>query len=126
LREHASSPRDTVMLEPLGYIGYFSGLRMQDYPGLASREVVEIRKRLGPSAEGNVFVEMKPDWFVLRPWEALRLKDLLVMSYDRAGVFDATEKVRATRWLPGRRYLEFDQKFLVFRRKPHVDAAPAD
>ena len=31
LREH-SQPGDTVFLEPLGYIGYFSGLRMHDFP----------------------------------------------------------------------------------------------
>jgi len=28
LRAHAASPRDTVLLEPLGYIGYFSGLKI--------------------------------------------------------------------------------------------------
>src|SRR6185312_4860456 len=46
LRDHAKTPQDTVMLEPLGYIGYFSGLKMLDYPGLASKEMVEVRKRL--------------------------------------------------------------------------------
>ena len=34
LRAHAASPQDTVFLEPLGYIGYFSGLKMLDHPGL--------------------------------------------------------------------------------------------
>ncbi len=40
LREHAKSPHDTVFLESLGYIGYFSQLKMLDFPGLSSPEVV--------------------------------------------------------------------------------------
>ena len=48
LRAHAASPRDTVLLEPLGYIGYFSGLKMYDFPGLCSKEMVAVRRRLGP------------------------------------------------------------------------------
>ena len=43
LREHSSAKR-TVYLEPLGYIGYFSGLRMHDFPGLVSPEVVRLRR----------------------------------------------------------------------------------
>ena len=69
LGAHARTPHDTVMLEPLGYIGYFSGLKMLDLPGLASKEVVEVRKRLGPYKENQVFLELKPDWLVLRPGE---------------------------------------------------------
>ena len=47
LRDHAKTPHDSVMLEPLGYIGYYSGLKMLDYPGLASKEMVAARKRFG-------------------------------------------------------------------------------
>src|SRR5262249_25684700 len=36
LAAHARSGRDTVLVEPLGYIGYFSNLKMYDYPGLSS------------------------------------------------------------------------------------------
>src|SRR5262249_50699632 len=37
-------PGDTVFLEPLGYIGYFSGAKTYDYPGLSSPEVVAARR----------------------------------------------------------------------------------
>src|SRR5581483_2625511 len=43
LRSHAA-PDDTVFLEPLGYIGYYSQLKTYDMPGLSSREVVAVRK----------------------------------------------------------------------------------
>ena len=43
LRANAA-PGDRVYLEPLGYIGYFSGLKMLDWPGLASPEVVAARR----------------------------------------------------------------------------------
>ena len=36
LKANARSPQDTVYLEPLGYIGFFSQLKMYDFLGLAS------------------------------------------------------------------------------------------
>ena len=126
LRAHAQTPHDTVMLEPLGYIGYYSGLKMLDCPGLASKEVVETRKRLGPLAEHEVALELMPDWLVQRPIEAhfggFLDPESLQKFYELVQVFDASDKVSATRWLPGRPYLQYDQTFLVFHRKP--DAGP--
>jgi hypothetical protein len=130
LRDRARTPRDTVMLEPLGYIGYYSGLKMLDYPGLSSKEVVDVRRRLGKSKENLAYLELKPDWLVLRPVEirngsivaAERLQEL----YDLVQVFDVTDKVRAIRWLPGRSYLQFDQTFLVFHRKSNAIVKPPD
>ena len=126
LRDHAQTPHDTVMLEPLGYIGYYSGLKMLDWPGLASKEVVEARKRLGPYRENRVGLELKPDWLVLRPWEsqggAFIDTGTLQKFYNLVRVFDATDKVNATRWLPGRPYVQYDQNFLIFHRKS--DAGP--
>jgi hypothetical protein len=128
LRDHAQTPRDTVMLEPLGYIGYYSGLKMLDWPGLASKEMVEARKRLGPYRENLVGFELKPDWLVLRPREsrigAFIDPESLQKFYELVRVFDATDKINATRWLPGRPYLQYDQTFLVFHRKPDADSKP--
>jgi hypothetical protein len=128
LRAHAQSPADTVMLEPLGYIGYYSGLKMLDYPGLASKEMVETRKKLGLARQNQVYRVLKPDWIVLRPWEV----DLgvyvdhpgLTNNYDLVQLFDASEQVKAVAWLPGRAYLELDQTFLVYHRKPDATFAP--
>jgi hypothetical protein len=128
LRDHARTPQDTVMLEPLGYIGYYSGLKMLDFPGLASKEMVEVRKRLGPNRENQAYLELRPDWLVLRLWErnAGRYIDLegLRKYYEQVEVFDASNKVSATHWLPGRPYLEFDQTFLIYHRKPDTPVKP--
>ena len=44
LRANASGPDDTVFLECLGYIGFFSRLKMYDCPGLGSPEVIAARR----------------------------------------------------------------------------------
>ena len=69
LKANASSPRDTVLLECLGYIGYFSGLKTYDIPGMSSPEVVASRRKLGPARDDMRWVirDLKPDWVVLRP-----------------------------------------------------------
>lgn len=122
LRAHARTPQDSVMLEPLGYIGYYSGLKMLDYPGLASKEMVEARKRLGPGRQNQIYRELKPDWLVLRPGEAQNGTyvdaDGLRKFYEQVQVFDASDKVAAIGWLPGRSYLQYDQTFLIFHRRP--------
>ena len=121
LRAHAASPHDTVFVEPLGYIGYFSGLKMLDYPGLSSKEMVEVRRRLGPERENEAYLELKPDWLVLRPDEVtgnqLIDSSRLTELYDLVAVMDATDQINAIRWLPGRKNLQHDQKFLIFHRK---------
>jgi hypothetical protein len=127
LREHARTPHDSVMLEPLGYIGYYSGLKMLDYPGLASKEMVEARKRLGPGGQNRIYQELKPDWLVLRPREAKygTFVDVngLREDYELAQVFDASDKIQGVGWLPGRGYLQLDQTFLVFHRKADLSVS---
>lgn len=122
LRANARSPNDTVYLEPLGYIGYFSQLKMLDWPGLASREVVEVRRRLGRDHQIEAFLELKPDWLVLRPFEIDSSTIIdgkkVAEFYDLVNAFDASKQIEAIGWLPGRKYLEFDRTFLVFHRKP--------
>ena len=130
LHDHARTLHDTVMLEPLGYIGYYSGLKMLDFPGLASREMVETLKRLGPYQKNRIALELKPDWLVLRPMEIQAGKfidmESLQKFYELAQVFDASDKIGATRWLLGRPYLQYDQTFLVFHRNPDAIVNPPD
>jgi hypothetical protein len=130
LRAHARTPHDTVMLEPLGYIGYYSGLKMLDWTGLASKEIVEARKRSGPSGPDAITLKLMPDWLVLRPMEVqygLFLEPASLQKfYDLVQEFDVSDKISATRWLPGRFYLQFDQTYLVFHRKPDVTAQSPD
>jgi hypothetical protein len=127
LAEHASSPQETVFLEPLGYIGYYSNLKMYDYPGLSSDEVVAARKALPPRAFGDrkVFADLipflKPDWLVLRPDETSVIQkenpEILTHMYSAVQQFDVTRKVASVAYLPGRPWFFFDQKFTVFRRR---------
>jgi len=125
LRQQAASPADTVFLEPLGYIGFFSQLKMLDTPGLCAPEVVAAERRLKTTNFGVIIPELRPDWLVLRPAEAEQVRKVtpqfLTQAYSEVKVFDASERVAAYRWLPGRGYLHVDQKFIVFRRNKNTN-----
>jgi len=120
LASNAASKTDTVFLEPLGYIGHYSQLKMLDFPGLSSPEVVAARRRLGMDSAAQLVRELNPDWLVLRPWEeaSIQGKDpqLLSGKYQKARVFDVSEQVDSYRWLPGRNYLAVDRIYTVYRR----------
>jgi hypothetical protein len=120
LRQQAASPADTVFLEPLGYIGFYSQLKMLDTPGLSAPEVVTAEKKLQTTSLAEVIAELQPDWLVLRPVEADPVRKatprLLTETYSTVKVFDASERVASHHWLPGRGYLLFDQKFIVLKR----------
>ena len=122
LRAHAASASDTVFLEPLGYIGFFSQLKMLDTPGLCAPEVVAAEKKLKTTSLPKVIPEVHPEWLVLRPAEADRVRaaapGLLTEAYSAVKVFDASERLASYRWLPGRAYLRYDEKFIVFKRNP--------
>ena len=121
LRQHAASPSDTVFLEPLGYIGYFSQLKMLDMPGLSAPEVVAAERKLKSFKEAKLILELHPDWLVLRSWQADRVRaaapGLLSEAYSTVKVFDLSERLASYRWLPGRGYLAFDAQYIVFKRK---------
>jgi len=123
LRRHAA-PGDTVFLESLGYIGYFSNLRTYDFPGLSSTEVVAARRRLGTDEFDALIGEVKPVWIVLRPGEAARAAARApgLLSGDGKGAYrlvrvsDQSAAVAALGDIPGRSLLAYDQTFLVYRR----------
>jgi hypothetical protein len=141
LRQHAASTADTVFLEPLGYIGFFSQLKMLDYPGISAPEVVAVIKKFhsGDDAKRaaelrpdlllgdfpNIIGALRPDWLVLRPDEAAYVgrAPALTRWYDPVKTFDASERLKSYRWLPGRGYLAVDQTFIVFRRNQSKGAA---
>ncbi len=122
LRENAASPADTVFLEPLGYIGYFSQLKMLDWPGLSSPEVIAARRQTGYLSymDLRLLEVLQPDWVVLRPMEyegeLVRSGSFLARHYQVAKVFDISKEVKECPLRYGRRYLEFDQHFTVFKR----------
>ena len=117
---HRQSPADTVFLEALGYIGYYSQMKMLDFPGLASTDVIAARRKVGDNWL-SIIGELKPRWVVQRPQE-LHTEDQALNRwyfdhYYPAQVFHAGDQVSAVRFLPGRPYLVSDQAFLVWMRK---------
>jgi hypothetical protein len=129
LKKNAGSSRDSVFLEPLGYVGFYSGLKMYDFPGLCSPEVVAARRKL-PRA-GNytapwpeLIKYLLPDWVVLRDSEVHEMNriapELLTKLYTLQQIFDVKDKLAAVRFLPGRGYLAFDAHFEIYQRRPEI------
>ncbi len=131
LREHARSPRDTVFLEPLGFIGYYSGLKMLDYPGLSSPEVVAARRlatsQAYPFCWSELIQILRPDWLVLREFEAAQIRgrdpQLLEGSYELVRTYDATAEIARTPLVPIRGFLEYNGIFQVYRVR-HPERRP--
>ncbi len=70
LRDHAQ-PHERVLLEPIGYIGYYSRLPILDSVGLVSPEVLPSYRTLNPLAD--MITRLRPEWLCLRDWEAASL-----------------------------------------------------
>jgi hypothetical protein len=125
LRAHVRAD-ETVYLECLGYIGYFSGRRMLDFPGLASPRVVQAHrsrtwdpKELPIDRMAKLIPDLNPDWLVLRPHEWSRAEMLPGVSdrYRLAKEFSVSERLEAEHSrLPGLAYLRADARFMVFKR----------
>ena len=58
-------PGDSVLLEPIGIVGYTAPVRVIDETGLVSPEVAR-RRLAGPGWYTDVVAERKPDWLVVR------------------------------------------------------------
>lgn len=116
LRAHATRT-DTVFMEPLGYIGFYSDLKTFDWPGMSSREMVDARKQVG-SEWGAIIRYLQPTWLVLRPFEVERVLQhnpgLLTDIYLPQQEFDRSIAVSHLE-VHGRPYLEHDSHFTVFR-----------
>lgn len=119
LRANAA-PGDTVFLEPLGYIGFFSGLRTYDYPGLSSPEMVAAIRRHGTKRYAPLIRELNPGWLVLRPAEMADIHkedpELLRTVYAPAKAFDRRRDVAQLK-VHGLGYIEYDAAFMVFKRR---------
>jgi hypothetical protein len=125
LHDHASSSQDRVFLEPLGYIGFYSNLKIYGFPGQSSPALVAARRALSCMGGWECFAALisflNPEWLVLRPHEADRVgRDdpaLLERVYTLQKTFDVSSELASYKFLPGRNWLQFDQTFLVFKRK---------
>ena len=109
-----------MFMECLGYLGYYSGLKTLDFPGLSSPEVVQAAKEVGHDWD-RLIQKLNPDWLVLRPWEVesilQRSPALMSGSYEFVRSFDVIQEVSSFD-LHGHATLGYDTLFLVFHRKP--------
>lgn len=127
LRTQAKSSKETVFVECLGYIGYFSNLKMYDFPGMSSPEVVAVLKE---AKKGNrvrfseVIVRLEPDWVVLRPWEVTdvnrEVPGVLEEYYEKVKVFSVLDQIPTSWYLMGRPYIENDAEFIVYRKRTRI------
>lgn len=65
LHTHAR-PSDTVMLEPIGYIGYYGGMRVLDVVGLVTPEVLPYWDKQVYYPEFQIWRRFLPEWVLLR------------------------------------------------------------
>ncbi|HTT56354.1 MAG TPA: hypothetical protein VMF63_04550 [Opitutaceae bacterium] len=118
LHAHAA-PTDTVFLEPLGYIGYFSRLKTYDFPGLSSPEVVAA-VRAGARTYADLIARLRPDWLVLRADEFSRPSESsrrIRRDYRIVQFWDSQPDLDLISTLPGRGWLEIDAQYVVWRRR---------
>jgi hypothetical protein len=127
LASAAQSSRETVFLEPLGYIGFYSGLAMRDTPGLSAPEVIALRKA-GTLSMSSLAIALDTDWMILRGMEYWRLSEIeraeVGRAYDLWLVLDKRSEVEKVAWLPGRDFLLFDSYVTVWRRRAGKSATP--
>lgn len=118
-----AKPGDTLFMECLGYLGYYSGLKTYDFPGMSSPEIVQASKKVGLEWH-RLIGELKPTWLALRPLEAAKLMKadpaLLTRDYREMRIFDVSAEVERLN-VHGQGLLAFDSIFIVFQRQ---EAAP--
>ena len=73
LHDHAR-PNERILLEPIGYVGYYSQRPILDMIGLVSPEVFPSYHT--PHALFDIVRRLRPDWLCLRPGE----RDILVQQ----------------------------------------------
>jgi hypothetical protein len=93
LRAH-SRPEETVMLEPIGIIGYFGEMRVLDKVGLVSPEVLPYYRRGAPDPMHALWQRFRPDWILLRAgeWTALTRLESKLQEANRISQYYTSER----------------------------------
>jgi hypothetical protein len=120
LKANSRSEKETVFVECAGYIGFYSGLRLYDFPGMTSDRMVQARKLLHTDDWLALIKYLRPDWLVLRPdeFESMQARDraFFQTSYAPRMNFNTYEKINRIRFKPYEDYFLKDAEFLVFRK----------
>lgn len=126
----AMQPTDTVSLEPLGYVSYYSRRDVYDTPGLANPRVVAFYKSL-PREERTLFSVVRhfyPTFVALRPgnismeYGYFLQKDWFRAFYESDRRFRADEAALAGMW---RSHVTYDREFVLFKRREVAGAVEA-
>ncbi len=115
----ASTQRDaTVMLEPLGIVGFYCDRTFLDYPGVVSRRVTDAIKRFSTSISGKpidpammtaILSELKPTILVLRRDELDAIRAVVTLAgYTTLVVVRADEAIT-------RKYPDFQNMTVLAR-----------
>jgi hypothetical protein len=119
LKENAK-PGETIFLESLGYIGYFSEGTMLDWPGLVAPRVVEARRK-GRGTMIDHLPLVAPDWLVLRrayEYDLAERSQYVTANYDVVREFNAADGLKKEfAGLPGLGYLLHDAHYVVLRKR---------
>jgi hypothetical protein len=112
-----SAPRAKVVGEPLGFIAYHSRRAYYDYPGLASRRVVEVLRAAPAKNVYEVAKGIEPDYLVLRDIERdafPQYRGWLDATFRPDRRFQASDDTVGRMLFPER---NIDRAFTVYRRK---------
>ncbi len=133
IHDHAV-PGSVILLEPLGYMGYYAGdsLRIYDEIGIVSPEILRCQKS-GPGWYGSVLQNVRPDYIVQysyaldinraegtgRPlFAASEDENRFYRDYQLAAKFDISNK------FPGIEAKE--KKFVIFHRGGSSEQPPSE
>lgn len=120
-------PATTIGGEPLGFIGYHSRRTYYDYPGLASRRVVDFLRTSPRKGLFPMLMHFNPDYVVLRDSEVEVARSEPVFAawleeaYEPLRRYEVPAADRAHLLLP---QWNTDLAFTLFRRRPAAQRPP--
>ncbi|HEX7517798.1 MAG TPA: hypothetical protein VF345_11005 [Chthoniobacterales bacterium] len=117
------NPDDTVVLEPLGFMGLAAfNKTVYDFPGLGSKVAVRATKNLSPPRVAGLLDALQPTYAVLRPNE---FGDLMRRFPETAARYEVAARMRAAPGLTlrnmGYAYRLIDNDFRILRRTRDFD-----
>lgn len=127
IKEHIQ-PDEAVGCEPLGYMGYYSGANIYDWPGLASRTVVAWSEQQPPERRSleNMCKDLQPEYLFFRDMEVLyhfKSNDWIKEDYHVVKVFQVDpEKADKIPWLDR----NVDTVFRIYKKNSPDDELPYD
>ena len=117
------NPDDTVVLEPLGFMGLAAfNKTVYDFPGLGSKVAARATKNLSPPRVAGLVDALQPTYAVLRPNE---FGDLMRRFPQTAARYEVAARMRAAPGLTlrnmGYAYRLSDNDFRILRRTRDFD-----